>query len=127
MKQTKSHTAIESEAYAIPYLWQTSGAPNGLPFSLQTAGMIIRGKFPIFPVHNNQKHELFKPKVHLVGRDWGGQCQSQRWHNYLAIMAMFENDEYTFKGLSVATCCAATQYEALQMSGRSCDFHQYPS
>lgn len=44
-------TAMESEAYANPCIKQTSTSPNGLPFSLQIAGMSMIGKFPRFPVH----------------------------------------------------------------------------
>jgi len=42
---------MDKDAYAIPFLLQTSSAPKGLPLSLQTAGMMMRGKLPRFPVY----------------------------------------------------------------------------
>lgn len=64
MKQTyflkfsklKCLTAMDKEAYAIPFLVQISLSPKGLLFSLHTAGTIIRGMFPRFPVQ-------IKPKI----------------------------------------------------------------
>jgi len=42
---------MDKEAYAIPFVLQTSRAPKGLPLSLQTAGIMMRGILPRFPVH----------------------------------------------------------------------------
>lgn len=43
-------TAIERDAYASPLVVQVDESPNGLFVSSQTAGMIMRSRFPRFPV-----------------------------------------------------------------------------
>lgn len=83
-KDYLKHTAIESEAYAIPYVWQTSGAPKGLPFSLQTAGTIIRSMFPRFPVKNTP--EMFQVLKH--GTDPRPLVTQKTYHAILWCMQM---------------------------------------
>jgi hypothetical protein len=52
-------TAIESEEYASPISWQTSGAPNGLAFSLQRAGMTMRKILPKLHAFDQQVDSSF--------------------------------------------------------------------
>ena len=58
----KINTAEEREAYASPSVEQ-SDEPKGLSDSSQIAGMIMKNKFPIFPVHNI-------PAKYMIDRCW---------------------------------------------------------
>lgn len=48
------NTAIDRVAYASPLVEQVDESPNGLFVSVQTAGIITKGKFPKFPKNNEQ-------------------------------------------------------------------------
>lgn len=50
-------TAMEKDAYEIPTELQTSWSPKGLPFSEQIAGIIIKRRFPRFPVKQISKQQ----------------------------------------------------------------------